>query len=365
MISAESHTTTGSTCRRMKSFDRKKRSPGLNADTRTARVPKFCQSQVPRWGAIMHHHLKRDKVIPSSHPQANEIKHNPNGYEALTLLISPYHPGCTENGILIKPHPQQGKRSLEDHFRCCEFYCCGQECYLGTNHNWEDPIHVIHFLNSCQNSGVLRTLYNQEQHVPAMQCKFLRERIVAMLQEHMASPSFTLLGGRHAVVSAAPGNRSTPTNSTAMTLLTTHPAGSNARCRFRSSSGGTGGGSGAQRSSNAGRSPRDRNVQAIEASTETSSFDNDSSIEPAADFIVAKLNGECLGGCNVDHPPCECPNVIGDVAQQKKTFASLSSKQRSLPIRAIVATHDIDDDVDLIDLHDPKDQDSDADQVFP
>jgi len=67
----------------------------------------------------------------------------------------------------------------------------------------------------------------------------------------------------------------------------------------------------------------------------------------------------------VDHPPYECPNVIGDVAQQKKTFASLSSKQRSLPIRAIAATDDIDDDVDLIDLHDPEDQDSDADQVFP
>ena len=83
------------------------------SDTRTARVPKFCQSQVQRWEAIMHHHLKRDKVIPSSHPQANEIKHNPNGYEALTLLIYPYHPGCAENGILIKSHPQQGKRSLD------------------------------------------------------------------------------------------------------------------------------------------------------------------------------------------------------------------------------------------------------------
>jgi len=56
----------------------------------TARVPKFFQSQVPRWEAIMHHHLKRDKIIPSSHPQANEIKHNPNGYEALQLLVSPH-----------------------------------------------------------------------------------------------------------------------------------------------------------------------------------------------------------------------------------------------------------------------------------
>jgi len=236
---------------------------------------------------------------------------------------------------------------------------------LGTNHNWEDPIHVIRFLNSCKNSGVLRTLHNQERHAPAMQCKFLRERIVAAVKEHMASPSFALSGRRHAVVSFAPGNRSAPTNSTAVTSLTTRPAGSNTRCRFRSSSGGTSGGSGAQRSSTAGRSPCDCNVRAIEASTETPSFDDDSSIEPADDLIVAKLNGECLGGCDVHHPPCECPNVVGDVAQQKKTFASLSSKRRSLPVRAIAATDDIDDDVDLNDLHDPEDADSDADQDFP
>jgi len=76
-------------------------------DTPTARVPKFCQSQVPQWEAIMHHHLKCDNVIPSSHPQANEIKHNPNGYEALMLLMYPCHPAFTDNGILIQPHPQQ------------------------------------------------------------------------------------------------------------------------------------------------------------------------------------------------------------------------------------------------------------------
>jgi len=81
---------------------------------------------------------------------------------------------------------------------------------------------------------------------------------------------------------------------------------------------------------------------------------------------VAKLNGKCLGGCGVDHPPCECPNVVGDVAQQKKTFASLSSKRRSLPIQAITTTDgDDEDEIDLIDLHDPEDQGSDADQDFP
>jgi len=97
----------------------------------------------------------------------------------------------------------------------------------------------------------------------------------------------------------------------------------------------------------------------------TPSFDDDSSLEATDDFIVAKLNGECLGGCNVDHPPYECPNVVGDVAQQKKTFASLSSKRHSLPIRAITTTDHDDDDVDLIDLHDPDDEDSDTDLDFP
>jgi len=85
-------------------------------NTPAARVPKFCQSQVPRWEAVMHHHLKRDKVIPSLHPQANEIKHNPNAYEALMLLMYPYHPVFTDNRILIQPHPQQGRRTLDDHF---------------------------------------------------------------------------------------------------------------------------------------------------------------------------------------------------------------------------------------------------------
>jgi len=80
---------------------------------------------------------------------------------------------------------------------------------------------------------------------------------------------------------------------------------------------------------------------------------------------MTKLNGECLGGCSVDHPPYECPNIVGDVEQQKKTFASLSSKQPSLPIRAITATEGNDDDVDLIDLHDPEDHDSDTDLDFP
>jgi len=213
-------------------------------DTRTARVPKFCQSQVPRWEAIIHHHLKRDKVIPSSHPQADEIRHNPNGYEALMLLISPYSPAFTDNGILIKPHPQQGKRSLDEHFRRCEFHYFGHQCYLGTSHNWEDDIHMIRFLDSCQNSNVLRMMYNQERHVPAIQYKFKRERIVATLKEYMASPSFALLGGCPTVTSTTSSHRATPNNSTAVTLLATRPAGSATCYRFGRSNGGTDGGGG-------------------------------------------------------------------------------------------------------------------------
>jgi len=293
-------------------------------DTRTARVPKFCQSLVSQWQAIIHHHLKRDKVIPSSHPQAGEIKHNPNGYEALSLLITPYHPNFIDNWILIKPHPQQGKRSLDEHFRRCEFYYYQQQCFLGTYHNWKDALHIIRFLDSCQNSGVLRTMYNQECHVLAMQCKFTRERIVTTLKEYMASPSFALLGGRPKVTSLQPSPRATSSSTNAVTTLTTRPAGSNTRYRFSRPNGGTNGGRGTQRPGNAGRSPRDRNVRAIEASTD--SFDDDSSIKPAEDLLVAKLNGGCLAGCEVDHPPYECPNIVGDVAQQKKVFASLSSK---------------------------------------
>jgi len=123
------------------------------------------------------------------------------------------------------------------------------------------------------------------------------------------------------------------------------------------------GGRGTQRPGNTGRSPRDCNVRTIEASTD--SFDDDSSIEPTEDLLVAKLNGGCLAGCEVDHPPYECPNVVGDVAQQKKVFASLSSKQHALPIRAITAADGTNDDVDLINLHDPEDHDSDTDHDFP
>jgi len=96
----------------------------------------------------------------------------------------------------------------------------------------------------------------------------------------MASPSFLLLGGRPAVTSAAANNGA------AVTSLASRPAGSAARCRFARSNGGTNGGSGTQCSGNTGRSPRDQNVRAVEASTETSLLDDDSSAGPPENMIV-------------------------------------------------------------------------------
>ena len=219
-------------------------------DTPTARVPKFCQSQVPRWEAAIHPHLKHDKIIPSMHPQIGEIKHNPNGYEALMLVVSPYHPSYTSNGVLIQSHPQQGRRTLDEHFRRSELYYYGQRCYLGTNHNWKDEIHLIHFLDSCQHSGILRTLYNQEKHVPMLQHKFACKRIVATLKEHIASPSFVLLGGRHV---ATPTAMSTSAGTTSATVC---PSSTTRYCFSRSG----GGGGGTQRSDHTCCSPRDDNV---------------------------------------------------------------------------------------------------------
>jgi len=191
-----------------------------------------------------------------------------------------------------------------------------------------------------------------------LQCKFAHKHIVATLKEYVASPSFVLLGGRHVATPTATSTSADTTSATA------RPSGTTCY-RFSRS----GGGGGAQRSGNNGRSPRDCNVRAIEASVEPSVepslLDDDSSTESPADMIVSKLNGECLGGCGKVHPPCECPNLTGDVEHQKKTFASLSSKRRYLPVRAITTTDDANDDVDLINLHDLDDQDSDAGQDFP
>jgi len=136
------------------------------------------------------------------------------------------------------------------------------------------------------------------------------------------------MGGRPSATSA------TQSNGTTATSATTRPAGTGTgttRYQFSRSNGG-GGNGGTQRLGNTGRSPRDRNVGAIEASANSSSLDDDSSTEPSDDLITAKLNGDCLGGCGKVHLPYKCPNLVGDVEHQKKTFASLSGPQRFLPV---------------------------------
>jgi len=316
------------------------------------------------WQAIIHHHLKRHKVIPSLHPQFNEIRHNPNGCEALMRLIAPCHPAFTDNGILIQPHPRQGCRSLDEHFRRCEFFCFTQKCHLNTEHSWNKEIHIVRFLNSCENSNVLRTLYNQEKNVLDCFYKFSCERIVATIKEHIDSPSFALLGGR---VRQAP-TAARPATTGVGTAPVSCPAPGATRCRFSHSGAGgtgTGAGNGTQRSGATGRSPRDRQVHAIAASSPPSLLDDDASVETVKEMIVAKLNGECLGGCGKVHPPHECPNLVGDVEHQKKTFASLSGKRQFLRVRAITAETDDGDDVNLINLGDPGAEDSDTDQAFP
>jgi len=250
------------------------------------------------------------------------------------LLMYPYHPQFTDNGMLIQPHPQQGRRTLDKHFRCCEFHCYEQRCYLSTAHNRKDDIHLICFLDLCQHANILCTLYNHEKHVPTCQYKFKHERIVTTLKEYITSPAFILMGGRPSVTSA------TQSNGTTATLATTRPASTDngtgtTRYRFSRSNGDGSGGNGngsTQRSGNTGRSPCNRNVRAIEASTDSLLLDDDLSTEPSNDLIVAKLNGDCLSGCNKVHPPYECPNLVRDVEHQKKTFASLSGRRRYLPV---------------------------------
>ena len=168
----------------------------LCGDNPSADLPPFCSSSTPKWGLILHNHLKRDKVVPSSHPQHSEIKWNSNGYIALAMLLSRYHPAYFDNGILLKPHPTQGKQTLDEHFRRAEFYYYAQFAFLHTEHDWLKDIHVTKFIDSCSQAAVLRVMYNQEKHVPAMAYKFTRDRITTTLKEYIESPSFEVLGGR-------------------------------------------------------------------------------------------------------------------------------------------------------------------------
>ena len=322
-------------------------------DTKTACVPTFCRGSVPRWSSIIHNHLKRDKAIPTSHPQYSEIRYNPNGYAALALLITPYHPAFTENRILIQPHPVQGRRSLDDHFRRCDFHYYHQQAYLHTMHNWDDDIHLIRFLDSCQYAAILRTLYQQEKHVPGCKYKFTRGRIVTTLKEYMASPSFLLLGGKPE-----------PTATSTVPTVPSATAPRTSRGRFAKSDGGT------ARSGNTGRSPRDRNVRYVEAISEPSLLDGDFCQPVTEDHLVAKLIGNCIMGCGVNHDAYKCPALKGDEEAQKKVFSSVGQSRRTFAVRElttvgndVVRDETSDDDRDLIDLND--DLGDDSDQDFP
>ena len=235
--------------------------------------------------------------------------------------------------------------------------------YLNTEHSWNKDIHLKRFLDSCANSDVLTTLYNQEKDVPDCAYKFTRERIVATIKEYIDSPSFALLSGRPRSTPTVPRTATNGVNGVSAAHVS-RPTGAT-RYRFSRSNTGTGAGNGTQRSGATGRSPRERNVRSVLASSPPSLLDDDSSVETVEEMIVAKLKGECLGGCGKVHPPYKCPNLVGDVEHQKKTFASLSSKRRFLPVWAITTEADDGNDVDLIDLGDPGAEDSDTDQDFP
>jgi len=275
--------------------------------------------------------------------------------------LAPYHPAFTDNGILIQAHPRQGRYTLDEHFRRCEFYYFMQKCYLNTEHSWNKDIHLKRFINSCAHADVLTTLYNQEKNVPDCAYKFARERIVATIKEYLNSPSFALLSGRTRSTPVTPRTTTNGVHGVSAAHVSRPPGAT----RYRFSRSGTGTGHGTQRSGATGRSSRDRQVRSVVASSPPSLLDDDSSVETIEEMIVAKLNGECLGGCGKVHPPYECPNLVGDVEHQKKTFASLSSKRRFLPVPAITSASADGDEVDLIDLGDPGTEDSDTDQDFP
>jgi len=91
---------------------------------------------------------------------------------------------------------------------------------LNTEHSWDKDIHIIRFLDSCEDADVLRTLYNQEKHVPDCFYKFSRKRIVATIKEHIDSPLFALMGGRARRASTA----ARPAATSAGAAAVSHPA---------------------------------------------------------------------------------------------------------------------------------------------
>jgi hypothetical protein len=304
------------------------------ADDDQADLPPFYASDVTTWQTIIHNLLKKDKVIPPNHPSYQEIKYDTNGFAALVTLIAPYHPAYTENNVLLMPHPLQGKKSLEIHHRQAEFYYRIQYAYMGTVHDWKNGIHLIRFINSCNNSDFLRTMFEQQRYVKACQYKFTRERIVSTLREWLSGPQFQLLGGRQRAAT-------TP----AAAPVTNPHAVSNSRYKFTR---GYKGGSGATKKSgdqgNSARSPKsgDKQVRQLkDLLDDDQTIDDDSSDDDTADTLTVRevlmvnaLTNGCLV-CSGQHDPYCCPVLKGGVDEQKKVFANLSARRKSVPVRQV------------------------------
>ena len=189
--------------------------------------------------------------------------------------------------------------------------------------------------------------------MPACKYKFTRGRIVTTLKEYKASPSFLLFGGRR---------ESTSTSTVPVATSASAPRTSSGR--FAKTDGGT------TRSGHSGRSPRDRNVRYVEATSEPSLLDGDFCQPISEDRLVAKLIGDCIMGCGVNHDAYKCPLLKGDEESQKKTFSSVGQRRRTFAVREVaMADDDVaqdgnnDDGGDLIDLNDDLGEDSDQD--FP
>ena len=119
---------------------------------------------------------------------------------------------------------------------------------------------------------------------------------------------------------------------------------------------------GTTRSGTTGRSPRDRNIRSVEASSEPSLLDGEFCQPVTVDRIVANLNRDCIMCCGVDHDAYCCPLLKCDVESQKKTFSSVGQRPRAYAVCAVTAVDDdvmdndaLDDSADLIDLNDDLD----------
>ena len=293
---------------------------------------------------FIHNHLNKDKVVPSNHPYYQEIRYDPNGYHALQILLSPYHPAYTENHVLVAAHPQQGKRSLEEHFRQCQFHYRIQKAFSGTEHDWGNEVTMTRFLESCVYGAYLRTMWQQERHVPSLQYKYRVDRLVATFKEHLASDTFRILNPRAA----------RPVESSALATRPTDAGRS--RYRFASKSG-TAATRRSGKSGDASGGPT-KTVHAIDASVVDELTDDehcdDASRSSTVDLLdVQAMTFACLL-CGEQHDPYKCGLLKGDAEAQRKVFANLREKRRAATkVHQVAITGDgSTDDPDLISFDD-------------